>query len=60
MLPKIIGGLIRVCVGVRHEVLQNPMRMGSVKKILISSRRRLPAKEVPGEFFFADPFGKGG
>jgi hypothetical protein len=28
MLPKIIDGLIRLCTGVRDEVLENPIRMG--------------------------------
>jgi len=33
-LPKKIEGLIRLYIGVRDEVPENPMRMGSVKKSL--------------------------
>jgi hypothetical protein len=60
MLPKIIEGLIRVCIGGRPEVLLNPVRMGEVEKIWISSRRGFPEIEAPGEFSFAGPFGKEG
>jgi len=45
---------------VRDEVLENPIRTGRVKKVQTSPRRRFPAKEVPAEFFFADPSGTGG
>jgi len=31
MLPKIIEGLIGVCIGGSREVLLNPMRMGEVE-----------------------------
>jgi hypothetical protein len=34
MLPKIIEGLIRFCIGVRDEVLENPIRIGRVEKSL--------------------------
>jgi len=34
MLPKIIEGLIRLYIGVRDEVLQNPIRMGRAEKSL--------------------------
>jgi hypothetical protein len=34
MFPKIIEGLIRLCIGVRDEALGSPMRMGRVEKSL--------------------------